>query len=290
MVRHRPSAVIHFAASAYVGESVRDPAKYYRNNVVGTLSLLDVMRASDLKRIVFSSSCATYGAPERTPIGEDAPQRPINPYGMTKLTVERVLADYAVGYEFRSVALRYFNAAGADPEGEIGEEHDPETHLIPLVLEAASGGREAVTIFGNDYDTPDGTCIRDYVHVSDIADAHVRALPALDFGDPAKAFNLGTGAGVSVAEVVARARMITGRDIPVIVGPRRAGDPPSLVAAPGRAREMLGWTPRYAGLDGMIKTAWDWRRSPRHQGTSLRLRRGSTLTTFHRRGDASVGS
>ncbi|MEO8113426.1 MAG: UDP-glucose 4-epimerase GalE [Phenylobacterium sp.] len=258
MAAHRPAAAMHFAALAYVGESVTDPAKYYRNNVEGTLNLLDAMRDHQVEKLVFSSSCATYGTPERTPIREEDPQAPINPYGASKLMVERILADYAHAYGLRSLALRYFNAAGADPEGELGEAHDPETHLIPLVLQAAAGLRPHVTVFGDDYDTPDGTCVRDYVHVSDIADAHVLALAALERGDLRNAYNLAGGTGVSVAEVIAAASRVTGRSVPVVMGARRPGDPASLLADPGRAKADLGWRPRYVALDQMIETAWAW--------------------------------
>ena len=256
--QYRPEAVLHFAAFAYVGESVLDPAKYYRNNVLGTLSLLDAMRAEQVSEIVFSSTCATYGVPERIPIPEDSPQHPINPYGASKLMVERILADYGAGYGLKSVSLRYFNAAGADPDGEIGEDHSPETHLIPLVLDAASGARPHITVFGEDYDTPDGTCIRDYVHVSDIAEAHVLALKKLREGNASPAYNLGTGTGVSVAEIIAAARTVTGREIPVIHGARRAGDPARLVADPSRAVRDLGWQPRSSDIADVIGTASRW--------------------------------
>lgn len=254
--KYRPSAVIHFAAFAYVGESVTDPAKYYRNNVIGTLTLLDAMRAHDVAQIVFSSSCATYGIPKTIPISEDTEQRPINPYGATKLMVERILADYGAAYGLKSIALRYFNAAGADPDGEIGEYHDPETHLIPLVLDAAAGARPDITVLGDDYDTPDGTCIRDYVHVTDIAEAHVMALAGI--GGLRGAYNLGTGTGVSVSEVIAAARRVTKKDFAVVRGARRAGDPDRLLADPTRIRADLGWTPRHSSIDEMIATAWSW--------------------------------
>ena len=265
MATHRPAAVMHFAAFAYVGESVADPAKYYRNNVTGTLTLLDAMRAHDVEQIVFSSSCATYGVPETIPISEDAPQQPINPYGATKLMVERILADYGVAYGLKSVALRYFNAAGADSDGDVGEDHDPETHLIPLVLDAAAGSRPDITIFGSDYATPDGTCIRDYVHVSDIAEAHVLALKKLDSGELRAAYNLGTGAGISVAQMIAAAGKVTGRKIPVSRGARRAGDPDTLLADPVRARDELEWRPRLSAIDKMIETAWLWRMRNRNR-------------------------
>jgi UDP-arabinose 4-epimerase len=263
---YRPWAVVHFAAFCYVGESVTDPAKYYRNNFAGTLSLLGVMRAHDIGNVVFSSSCATYGTPEKVPITEDAPQNPINAYGASKLMVERVLKDYRAAYGLKSVALRYFNAAGADPEGEIGEDHDPETHLIPLVLDAALGVRPHITLFGDDYGTPDGTCIRDYIHVSDIADAHVLALSRLKTGSLDAAYNLGTGTGVSVAQIIAAARKITKRDIRIVKGARRAGDPAVLVADPRRVRQDLKWTPRYPAIDPIIESAWNWNLRLRKSG------------------------
>jgi UDP-arabinose 4-epimerase len=255
---YSPSAVMHIAAFAYVGESVQDPAKYYRNNVVGSLTLLEAMREHGVGQIVFSSTCATYGIPRTVPIPDDHPQNPINPYGTSKLTVERMLKDFDTAYGLRSISLRYFNAAGADPEGEIGEDHNPETHLIPLVLEAASEKRPNVTIYGTDYDTPDGTCIRDYIHVFDLADAHVLALEALGSGCISANFNLGTGSGFSVREVIHRATEITGCKIPVVEGPRRPGDPPRLVADPARAKRELGWRPRYDDLPSMIATSWNW--------------------------------
>lgn len=259
MRRHKPAAVMHFAAFAYVGESVTDPAKYYRNNVVGTLSLLDTMRAHAIDRIVFSSTCATYGIPDTVPISEDTPQKPINPYGATKLMIERVLSDYGDAYGLKSMALRYFNAAGADAHGEIGESHDPETHLIPLVLDAASGLRPHITVLGDDYPTPDGTCVRDYVHVTDIAEAHVRALGALDNGK-VRACNLGTGKGFSVAEVISAAERVTGCKIPVVRGARRPGDPAQLLADARLSARELGWTAQHSSLDNILETAWRWHR------------------------------
>jgi UDP-arabinose 4-epimerase len=259
MTTYRPAAVMHFAAFAYVGESVADPAKYYRNNVVGTLSLLDTMRAHEIGKIVFSSSCATYGIPETIPISETAPQRPINPYGASKLMVERILADYAVPYGLKSTSLRYFNAAGADPDGDIGEDHDPETHLIPLVLDVAAGSRDNITILGDDYATPDGTCIRDYIHVSDIAEAHVLALKKLEASGPCSAYNLGTGTGISVSEVIEAACRVTRRNISVVRGTRREGDPDALLSDSARIRAELGWVPRHSTIDEMIATAWSWR-------------------------------
>lgn len=255
---HRPAAVMHFAAFAYVGESVTDPGKYYRNNVVGTLNLLDAMRANEIGKIVFSSTCATYGIPEIVPISEEAPQNPINPYGTTKLIVERALADYREAYGLKSVALRYFNAAGADADGETGEDHNPETHLIPLVLDAAANRRSHITVFGEDYATPDGTCIRDYIHVSDIAEAHVSALARLDKGSLRSAYNLGTGVGVSVAEVIATACKVTGRAIPILHGARRPGDPDRLLADARLADRDLGWKAHRSSLEHIIETAWRW--------------------------------
>jgi UDP-glucose-4-epimerase GalE len=259
--RHRIDAVMHFAALAYVGESVREPALYYRNNVGGTLELLDAMRRAGVGRLVFSSTCATYGVPARMPITEDLPQQPINPYGATKLMIERVLRDYDAAYGLRSVALRYFNAAGADPEGEIGEDHDPETHLIPLAIAAALGQKRELQIFGDDYPTPDGTAVRDYVHVTDLASAHVKALDYLRRGGTSTALNLGTGTGHSVREVIAAVERASGRRLPARVAPRRPGDPPRLVAAPGRARQVLGWEPVLSDIDTIVSTAWRWHAS-----------------------------
>jgi UDP-arabinose 4-epimerase len=256
--RHRPTAVIHFAASAYVGESVTDPAKYYRNNVAGTLSLLEALRLNDIGKLVFSSTCASYGIPASVPICETAPQVPINAYGRSKLMIEHMLADYAAAYSLHAVALRYFNACGADPDGAIGENHDPETHLVPLVLAAAAGTGNPVTVFGTDYPTPDGTCIRDYTHVSDLASAHVLALERALGGPGFQAFNLGTGAGFSVAEVITAAGRITGRKVPFTTGHRRAGDPAALVADPARARDILGWRPQHSDLETVLSTAWRW--------------------------------
>jgi UDP-arabinose 4-epimerase len=257
IAQHRPSAIMHFAAFAYVGESVTDPGKYYRNNVAGSLTLLEAARDSGIGQFVFSSTCATYGTPDRVPISEDAPQRPINPYGASKLMIERMLTDFGAAHGLRSIALRYFNAAGADPDGEIGEAHDPETHLIPLVLDAASGRRSHVTIFGSDYDTPDGTCIRDYVHVSDLADAHVKALQSLEGGASSNVYNLGTGDGFSIREVIQIAERITTLGVPVIIGGRRAGDPSVLVSEADKARAELGWLP-HLPLPEMIRSAWAW--------------------------------
>ncbi|HEY3917506.1 MAG TPA: UDP-glucose 4-epimerase GalE [Stellaceae bacterium] len=256
--RHGVAAVMHFAAFAYVGESVEQPEKYFHNNVVNTLAMLEAMRASSVKTIVFSSTCATYGLPETMPIREDTPQRPVNPYGETKLMIERALHWFGVAYELRHVALRYFNAAGADPDGEIGEDHQPETHLIPLILDAAAGRRAQINVYGTDYPTPDGSAIRDYIHVQDLADAHVRALRYLEDGGESCALNLGTGHGHSVRETIDAARRVTGRAIPSRDSARRPGDPPVLVADPSRARATLGWIPALGALDQIIGTAWAW--------------------------------
>jgi UDP-glucose-4-epimerase GalE len=261
---------MHFAAFAYVGESVEQPEKYFQNNVVNTLAMLEAMRATNVKQIVFSSTCATYGLPEQMPIREDTPQRPVNPYGETKLMVERALHWYGVAHGLRSVALRYFNAAGADPDGEIGEDHNPETHLIPLILDAAAGRRPHIGVFGSDYPTPDGSAVRDYIHVQDLADAHVRALRYLGDGGESRAFNLGTGHGHSVRETIEAARRVTGRPIPSKDSPRRPGDPPVLVADAVLAKEKLGWVPALGSLDHIIGTAWAWHQKRFHikEGTA----------------------
>ncbi len=258
--RHKPQAVMHFAAYAYVGESVENPGKYYRNNAAGALTLLEAMRDARIDQIVFSSTCATYGAPRQIPMTEDHPQHPINPYGCSKFMVEQMLKDFHAAHQIRSIALRYFNAAGADPDGEIGEDHDPETHLIPLVLDAAMGRRPHITVFGEDYDTPDGTCIRDYIHVSDLAQAHILALEKLQNASGHHAFNLGNGNGYSVKQVIDTARQVTGRDIRTIIGPRRPGDPDSLVGDATRIQKELGWQPRFPDLKDIIETAWNWHR------------------------------
>jgi UDP-glucose-4-epimerase GalE len=256
--RYRPISVMHFAALASVGESVSDPALYYRNNVVGTLTLLDSLRESSTRTLVFSSTCATYGTPVRVPISEDHPQEPINPYGIGKLTVERALRDYSAAYGLRSISLRYFNAAGADPEGEIGESHDPETHAIPLAIVAATGKGPPFKILGTDYPTPDGSAVRDYIHVWDLAEAHLAALSHLLNGGATDAFNLGTGTGTSVRELLAAVERVAGRAVPVVHCPRRQGDPPVLVADARRAVENLGWRPRYRHIDEIVRTAWHW--------------------------------
>ncbi len=255
---HDIGAVMHFAAYAYVGESVKEPAKYYRNNVVATLNLLDAMRKHGVKKFIFSSTCATYGEPEEMPIPETHPQRPINPYGRSKLMVEQILRDYDAAYGIKFVSLRYFNAAGADPEGGIGEDHTPETHLIPLLLDVALGRRPFITIYGDDYPTPDGTCIRDYIHVTDLAQAHVLGLKYLEAGGESEAFNLGNGSGFSVKEVHAMAERITGKPIKAIIGERRAGDPARLIGSAEKAKHVLGWRPQLADLESIIRTAWQW--------------------------------
>jgi len=258
IVDHRIVAVMHFAAYAYVGESVADPALYYRNNLAGTLSLLEAMRETDVREFVFSSTCATYGIPDTVPIRETAAQHPVNPYGETKLAIERALHWYGRAYAMRSVSLRYFNAAGADSEGELGECHEPETHLVPLVREAALGRRPAIEIFGTDYPTPDGTAVRDYIHVDDLAAAHLQALERLRAGGESVALNLGTGKGHSVREVIAAAEAVGGRKVPAREGPRRPGDPPALVADPSLAAEVLGWRAQRSDLETIIGTALAW--------------------------------
>ncbi|MBW4614668.1 MAG: UDP-glucose 4-epimerase GalE [Desmonostoc vinosum HA7617-LM4] len=255
---HSIDAVMHFSAYAYVGESVTDPAKYYHNNVVGTLTLLEAMLEASVKKFVFSSTCATYGVPQFVPIPEDHPQNPINPYGASKLMVERILADFDPAYDFKSVRFRYFNAAGADPSGLLGEDHNPETHLIPLVLLTALGKRESIAIFGTDYPTPDGTCIRDYIHVSDLADAHVLGLEYLLKGGNSEIFNLGNGNGFSVKEVIVAVEQVTGKVIPVQERDRRPGDPPTLIGSGEKARTILGWQPQYPNIKDIVAHAWQW--------------------------------
>ena len=263
---HEVDAVMHFAAFLDVGESVREPAKYYRNNVSGTVSLLNAMAASAARLLVFSSTCATYGEPVETPITETHPQRPINAYGESKLAAERAFPHYERGYGLRTIALRYFNAAGADPDGELGEDHAPEIHVIPRALDAAAGG-EGLRVFGDDYPTPDGTCLRDYIHVSDLADAHVLALSTLAAGGASRALNLGTGQPQSVQDVIRSVERVTGARVPWTLAPRRPGDPAALYASATRAREELGWVPRWPGLDDIVRTAWAWRQAhPRGYG------------------------
>ena len=260
IAEYQPQAVMHFAAFTYVGESVADPGKYYRNNVCGTLSLLEAMRDSGIGKLVFSSTAATYGTPDAVPIPETATKAPINPYGQSKWTAERMIADFGAAHGLRSAALRYFNAAGADPDGEIGECHDPEAHLIPLAMQAATGDGPPLTLFGDDYPTPDGTCIRDYIHVADLADAHVRALEQLGEREGAEAFNLGTGRGQSVRQVIEAVERVAGKPVPHSIGPRRAGDPAELVSDPAKANRQLGWVPMQSDLDTIVATAWAWHR------------------------------
>ena len=255
---YKPSAIIHFAALISVGESVENPEKYYRNNVMGSLTLLQTMREQGVDRIIFSSTAAVYGLPEVVPIPETALEQPINPYGETKLFVERIMRDFGRAYGLNWTALRYFNASGADPEGETGEAHDPETHLIPIILEAIQGKRDRLTVYGTDYDTPDGTCIRDYIHVTDLAHAHVAALERLRHGGESCSYNLGNGSGFSVREVINAAQKVTGKIAPVNYGERREGDPSVLIADARRAMQELSWRPQISSLDEIIKTAWLW--------------------------------
>ncbi len=261
--RHEIFAVMHFAAFLDVGESVRDPFRYYRNNVGGALGVLEAMAAESVKHFVFSSTCATYGEPIETPITESHPQKPINSYGETKLAVERALPHFERAHGIDWVALRYFNASGADPDGEIGEDHSPEIHLIPRAIEAATGG-PGLQVFGDDYPTPDGTCLRDYIHVTDLADAHARALDAIVETHKSGAYNLGTGHPHSVREVIETVSRVTGKPVPWTLGPRRPGDPAVLYAAPQKARAELHWTPRFADIEAIVGTAWAWHRDHPH--------------------------
>jgi UDP-arabinose 4-epimerase len=261
LVQYRPAAVVHFAAFAYVGESNLNPILYYQNNLGGTVALLEAMQEFGVTKIVFSSSCAVYGAPNVIPISEETTCAPINPYGVTKMFCERILQDCSAAFPLRFIALRYFNAAGADPEGEIGECHVPETHVIPLLLDVAAGESKSFVIFGDDYPTIDGTCVRDYIHVTDLADAHVKAVRALLDGAESTALNLGTGRGWSVRELVSSVREVTDCEFSVQVGPRRPGDPPVLVADASRARHQLGWKPCYSELSTLVRHAWVWRNS-----------------------------
>jgi len=256
--QHEFAAVMHFSAYCYVGESVTDPGKYYQNNVAATLVLLQAMIKAQIQNFIFSSTCATYGNPLEIPIPESHPQNPINPYGATKLMVERILRDFDEAYGLKSIVFRYFNAAGADPEAEIGEWHDPETHIIPLVLDAAIGHRDSVKIFGTDYPTPDGTCVRDYIHVNDLADAHIRGFQYLQSHQKSEAFNLGNGLGFSVREVIQTAEKVTGRTVNTIETGRRPGDPPSLVGSAEKAARLLGWKPKFPGIEVITETAWRW--------------------------------
>jgi UDP-glucose-4-epimerase GalE len=263
LTRHGIFAVMHFAAFLDVGESVREPSKYYRNNVVGALNVLDAMASAAVTRFVFSSTCATYGEPRETPIVETHSQDPINSYGESKLAVERALPHFERAYGIHAVALRYFNASGADPDGEIGEDHSPEIHIIPRAIEAATGG-PGLQVFGDDYPTPDGTCLRDYIHVTDLADAHVKALEAIVETDRSGAYNLGTGRPHSVREVIQSVERVTGRRVPWTLAPRRAGDPAVLFASPAKAQAELHWTPRFKDIDSIVGTAWAWHRDHPH--------------------------
>lgn len=260
LVEKRIEAVVHFAAFTFVGESVKEPAKYYQNNLVNTLSLMESLRRHGVGRFVFSSTAATFGTPEKMPIIEETPQLPINPYGQTKLAMERALSDYSRAYGWGFAALRYFNASGASPDGSIGEDHDPETHLIPLAIYAAMGKRPHIEIYGTDYPTPDGTCIRDYIHIDDLADAHLLALENLKPGTELK-YNLGIGRGYSVREVIRAVEEVTGKKVPVKEGPRRAGDPPVLVASSEKIQKELGWKPRYTDIKAIVQTAWNWHKN-----------------------------
>lgn len=258
---HKFDAVMHFASFIQVGESLKKPAQYYQNNVSNTLNLLQVMAERQVKKLIFSSTAATFGEPQYTPIDEKHPQKPINPYGRSKLLVEQMLPDFEAAYGLKSVCLRYFNAAGAHPEGLLGERHEPETHLIPLVLQVAAGKSPSISIFGVDYDTPDGTCIRDYIHVQDLCDAHWRALLYLNNGGPSRNFNLGNGQGFSVKEVIETAESVTGKPISVVYAPKREGDPAYLVADSLSARNILGWQPSFPDLSTIIEHAWKWESS-----------------------------
>lgn len=256
--RYKPEAVMHFAAYAYVGESVLNPGKYYRNNVAGTLTLLEALIDNGINKLIFSSTCATYGVPDVVPVCENQAQKPINPYGASKLMIERILKDYDHAHSLRSISLRYFNAAGADADSEIGEAHNPETHLIPLILDVAAGNSLAIQIFGQDYETPDGTCIRDYIHVSDLADAHILAMNALESGSATAAYNLGNGQGYSVRQIISAVEKVTGKKINFEICNRRVGDPPKLVGDPSLANERLKWFPKCSNIENIVETAWKW--------------------------------
>lgn len=254
----KPLGIIHFASFIQVGESVELPGKYYRNNTMGSLSILEAMRASGVENIVVSSTAAVYGEPETVPIDENSPSAPVNPYGASKAMMERLLDDFETAHGIRSAALRYFNAAGADPEGEVGERHNPETHLIPRVFMAAEGEIPSLKLFGDDYPTPDGTCVRDYIHVCDLAEAHILAMEKLAAGARGIKANLGTGHGYSVRQIIDESRRVIGKDIPYSISPRRAGDSPSLVAGVERAKDIMGWQAKYSSLENIISTAWNW--------------------------------
>ena len=258
MRKYKPKAIMHFAAYAYVGESVLNPSKYYRNNVAGTLTLLEAMKDHGVNHFIFSSSCTTYGIPKMLPISEDHPKFPISPYGFSKLMVEQILRDFSSAYDMRYVSLRYFNAAGADPDVETGECHDPETHLIPLILDVALGRKKHIDIFGTDYSTPDGTCIRDYIHVTDLANAHLKSLEYLNHGGKSDFFNLGNGKGFSVKNVIDTAEKVSGKNISTRNAERRPGDPPELVGSSQKAQQILGWELQYADLEVIVKTAFEW--------------------------------
>jgi UDP-glucose 4-epimerase len=262
---HNIEAVMHFAAFIAVGESVSDPAKYYRNNVAGTLTFLEAMHKASINKFIFSSTCALYGVPKFTPLTENHPQDPISPYATSKWMVERILSDFDTAYNIKSVRFRYFNAAGADPNGLLGEDHEPETHLIPLVLLAAMGKRESISIFGTDYPTADGTCIRDYIHVADLAQAHVLGLQYLLKGGESDVFNLGNGGGFSVREVIETAKQVTGKEIKIVECDKRPGDPPILVGSSDKARQALGWHPQYPNLKEIISHAWQWHQKRHHK-------------------------
>ncbi|MCI5221658.1 MAG: UDP-glucose 4-epimerase GalE [Candidatus Electrothrix sp. AR4] len=259
--QYQPEAVIHFAAFAYVGESVQQPEKYYSNNVAGTLALLEVMRQYGCKQFIFSSTCATYGNPQLLPLDESHPQQPINPYGRSKLMIEQILSDYSAAYGLLYIALRYFNAAGADQDGGIGEDHSPETHLLPLAIFSALGQLSNIEVFGTDYATADGTAIRDYIHVSDLAEAHVKALDFLNTEKKSQVFNLGTGSGTSVQRIIDTVQKLSGKAVPVKYGPRRPGDPPALIASAEKAASLLGWRPKRSEIGTIIKSALDWHAS-----------------------------
>ena len=262
----QPDAIAHFAALAYVGESVEDPGLYYRNNTTGTMTLLDAMVDGGVDKLIFSSTCATYGVPDRVPMDETTPQSPINPYGWSKLFVEKMLDDYGAAHGLRSVKLRYFNAAGADFDAETGERHEPETHLIPLAIRGMMADGFELTVFGDDYDTRDGTCVRDYIHVMDLADAHARALDYLQEGGASNVFNLGTGTGTTVMEIIEAVERVSGKPVKRTIGPRRAGDPPALVASAEKAREIIGWQAQHSDIDTIIKSAWAWHRKEAETG------------------------
>ena len=261
--KHAPEAIVHFAAFAYVGESVEHPEMYYQNNVIGSFNLIQAAAENGVKKFVFSSTCSIYGNPVKVPISEEQQSNPINPYANTKLIIEMLLKDFENAYGLKHVALRYFNAAGADPSGMIGESHFPEPHIIPIVFQAALGKREKVFVFGNDYDTPDKTCIRDYIHILDLADAHLKALDYLNSGKDSSIINLGTGSGISVFEIIEKAKLVCGMDIPFEITGRRAGDPAVLVADNKKAKKILGWSPKFS-IEEILETAWLWHKDPKY--------------------------